>query len=527
MRTTPRRIRVMVGLLLAFTLLAAACGGDEEATTPAAPETEAPDAPEADTTEEAEASEPDTTEEAEASEPDTTEEAEAFEPGVESDEAAEYEAESLEDAELRMVIWDERQLEVHEQMVDAFQQYHPNIAINVEVIPADYWTVVKTQIAGGDPPDIMWINVPNYPDLALNDALLPITDLVARDGVDLSPFPQSLVDSYTLNGELYGISKDYDTVGLFYRADLFDAAGLDYPDETWTWDDLKAAAAALTTDDVWGYAGGLSIQEFELNLVRQNGGELVSADGTHTLFGEPAACEAIQFLYSFHTDGTAPDQVTQDASHHWGLFADGRVAMMQDGSWAARGYLDSPFDIDVAPLPAGPEGRANTIHGLAWGILSDTDHPEAAWAFLKFLATEAAHLMQAETGAVIPSYAGTRRDVGRRVRRRDERAGSDRRGRGGQAIPLGRRARSVVLGGSPRGTPGRLPRQPPVPRGLRPDRRSGRQLHQREPVHRLVHPLLRKGPCMLRTSPGSVRPLPGSAGAAHSRNTRPEIESVH
>ena len=381
MRTRQRRIRAMVGLLLAFTLLAAACGGDDEPTTAAAPEAGTPETPE-----------PDTTEAPEEPEPDTTE-------------APEEPEEPLEEVELRLVLWDERQLAVHEQMVEAFQQYHPNISVNVEVLP-EYWTAVKTQIAGGAPPDIMWINVPNYPDLALNDALLPITDLVARDGVDLSPFPQPLVDSYTLDGKLYGISKDYDTVGLFYRVDLFDAAGLDYPDETWTWDDLKAAAAALTTDDVWGYAGGLSIQEFELNLVRQNGGELVSADGTHTLFGEPAACEAIQFLYSFHTDGTAPDQVTQDTSHHWGLFADGRVAMMQDGSWAARAYLDSDFDIDVAPLPAGAAGRANTIHGLAFAILAGTDHPEEAWAFLKFLATDEAHRLQAEAGAVIPSYAG-------------------------------------------------------------------------------------------------------------------------
>ncbi len=307
---------------------------------------------------------------------------------------------------LRHVIWDERQLEAHQEIAAAFNEKFPHITVEVEVLPnTEYWTVVKTSIAGGNSPDIMWINVPNYPDLALNDALLPITDLVVRDGVDLSPFPQALVDSYTLNGDLYGISKDFDTIGLFYRPDLFDAAGLDYPDQTWTWADLKTAAAALTTDDVWGFAGGLSMQEFELNLIRQNGGEILSADGTHTLYGDPATCEAIQFLYSFHTDGTAPDQATQDTSHHWGLFGSGRIAMMYDGSWAASSYADSEFDINVAPLPSGKE-RVNTIHGLAWAILSGTDHPEEAWEFLKFVATEEAHTIQAATGTVIPSYEG-------------------------------------------------------------------------------------------------------------------------
>ncbi|MCY4664995.1 MAG: hypothetical protein OXC00_10045, partial [Acidimicrobiaceae bacterium] len=98
----------MVGLLLAFTLLAAACGGDDEPAS-TAPVQEAPEAPE-----------PDTTEAPEAPEPDTTEAPEAPEP--------------LEEVELRFVLWDERQVEVHEQMIEAFQQDHPNISIDVEVI---------------------------------------------------------------------------------------------------------------------------------------------------------------------------------------------------------------------------------------------------------------------------------------------------------------------------------------------------------------------------------------------------------
>ncbi len=404
MTTKTPRLRTVAALLCAFTLLAAACGGDDEPAAsdePTAPQTTAA-ATDADTMDDTGA-DADTMDDTDTgTDTDTMDDTDTDTDTM--DDASTMEA--MEEVELRFALWDDRQIEVHEQIVEAFQQQHPNISVNFEVIPKDFWPVIKTQIAGGDPPDLIWLNVPNYPDLAINGAMMPITDLVERDGVDLSPFPAALVEGYTWDGELYGIPKDYDVVGLFYRVDLFDEAGLDYPDETWTWDDLKAAAKALTTDDVWGYAGGLSMQEFELNLVRQNGGELVSADGTHTLFGEPAACEAIQFLYSFHTDGTAPDQVTQDTSHHWGLFADGRIAMMQDGSWAARSYLDNEFDIDVAPLPMGKQ-RANTIHGLGVGILSDTEHPEAAWELLKFFATEEVGLLQAETGATIPAYEGT------------------------------------------------------------------------------------------------------------------------
>ena len=404
MTTKTPRLRTVAALLCAFALLAAACGGDDE---PAAPATTTDDS-DTGTTDDSDTGTMDDSDTTDDSDTGTTDDSDTgtmddADTGT-MDDADTMEA--MEEVELRMAIWNEQQLEVHEQLAEAFRQHHPNISVNVEVIPKDFWQIVKTQIAGGDPPDLIWINVPNFPDLAINGALMPITDLVERDGVDLSPFPQALVDSYTLDGELYGISKDYDTVGLFYRVDLFDEAGLDYPDETWTWDDLKAAAAALTTDDVWGFAAGLTIQEHETVLIRQNGGQVVSADGRQVLYGEPENCEAIQFLHSFHTDGTAPDQLTQDATHHWGLFADGRVAMIYDGSWASRSYLDNEHDIDVAPLPRGKQ-RANVIHGLSWGILSDTDHPDEAWEFLKFLASEEAHLLQATTGAVIPSYAGT------------------------------------------------------------------------------------------------------------------------
>ena len=164
-----RKPRLLVALLLALALVAASCGGDDDddgaapAPPPPAEEPQPPDAPPP---------------------PPPADEPPPPPPPAE---------EAPEPVELRFVLWDERQVETHEVLIETFREDFPHVSIDVEVIPKDYWTVVKTQIAGGDPPDIMWINVPNYPDLALNDALLPITDLVERDNVDLSPFPQALV----------------------------------------------------------------------------------------------------------------------------------------------------------------------------------------------------------------------------------------------------------------------------------------------------------------------------------------------
>jgi ABC-type spermidine/putrescine transport system permease subunit I len=89
------------------------------------------------------------------------------------------------------------------------------------------------------------------------------------------------------------------------------------------------------------------------------------------------------------------------------MFKSGKLAMWYDGSYDAAQYNKTEgLNADVAPLPAGPKGKATVIHGLANVIYAKTEHPEQAWEFLKFLGSEQANRIQAESGAVIPAYEG-------------------------------------------------------------------------------------------------------------------------
>ena len=78
----------------------------------------------------------------------------------------------------------------------------------------------------------------------------------------------------------YAVPKDYDTIALWYNKTLFDEAGISYPDDTWTWADLKDAAKKLTKDDgsQYGFCAGLHNQEGYYNFVYQNGGEIITDD---------------------------------------------------------------------------------------------------------------------------------------------------------------------------------------------------------------------------------------------------------
>ena len=304
-------------------------------------------------------------------------------------------------------IWDNNQLPAHQQIAAAFEKEHPDIKVDIQVVPwGNYWDKLQTAVAGGEAYDVFWMNGPNFPVYASKGVLLDLQDQVAADSVDMSVYPQSLIDLYTFDGDVYGLPKDFDTIALYYNKDLFDAAGLAYPTGDWTWDDLKSAAQTLTQDGNWGFASTTSDQEGYWNFIYENGGQVINDDGTQVLLGEPAACDAIDYLYSFVADGLSPDGATMSSiSPSTQLFPGGRVAMMAGGSWLAKTYADAEPNIDVAPLPKEVK-RASIIHGLGNVVWSKTQHPDEAWQFVKFLGSDQAATILAQSGTVIPAYNG-------------------------------------------------------------------------------------------------------------------------
>ncbi|WP_084964513.1 ABC transporter substrate-binding protein [Thermoactinospora rubra] len=312
---------------------------------------------------------------------------------------------------LTYAYWDkENQGAAMEKIAREFTRTHPNIEVKLQFTPnKEYWTKLQTAAAGGTAPDVFWMNGPRIGLYASQGALLPLSDRIARDKVDMTKFPKSLVDLYTLDGKQYGIPKDFDTIGLWYNKKLFDAAKVDYPDENWTWDDVRAAAKKLTdpAKGVYGIGAMAWPQELYYNTIFQAGGYVVSDDKKKSGFDDPATIEGLKFWKDLLDQKLSPTVQQMTDNDPIEMFKSGRLAMWYDGSYDAPQYFRTEgLDADVAPLPAGPKGRATVIHGLANVIYAKTRHPQEAWEFVKFLAGEQANRIQAETGAVIPAYEG-------------------------------------------------------------------------------------------------------------------------
>jgi multiple sugar transport system substrate-binding protein len=313
---------------------------------------------------------------------------------------------------LRYAIWDKNQAPALQQMINAFEKSNPNIIVKLEVTPwADYWTKLETAATGGSVADVFWMNGPNLIKYASNGILLPLNDQIAADKVDLSVYPQSLVDLYSYQGKHYGLPKDFDTIGLWYNKQLFDAAGVKYPDDTWTWDTLTQAAKKLTNPakGVWGIAATSETQAGYYNLVLQNGGYILSQDKKSSGYDRPETIEAIKFWMSLIKNGDSPTAQQLTDTTYRNMFEAGKVAMIYDGSWSAVEYGQNQYTkdkVDVAVMPKGKQ-RATVIHGLATMISANTKYPQQAWEFIKYLGSKEAARINAASGIGMPAYQGT------------------------------------------------------------------------------------------------------------------------
>jgi multiple sugar transport system substrate-binding protein len=316
---------------------------------------------------------------------------------------------------LKLGIWDKNQEGGIRAVLNDFTG-ETGIRVDVEITPWEqYWTLLEAAATGATLPDVFWMHSNQAIRYAGNGMLMDLTDRIAQSKItDLSKFPQELVELYSLNGRHWAVPKDLDTIALWYNKTMFDAAGLPYPDATWTWDTLKAAAKKLTTPEHHGFAVVISNQEVYFNFIFQNGGWVISADKKKSGYGDPKTIGAIQFLVDFIRDGTSPGLEVSAENSHAALFESGRVAMAYFGSWTlselgANEYVQAHCDLTV--MPSANDGRRATIYnGLGWVASSNTKHPEEAWKLLEFFSREDVQRKLSKSGIAISAYRGTAED---------------------------------------------------------------------------------------------------------------------
>jgi multiple sugar transport system substrate-binding protein len=255
--------------------------------------------------------------------------------------------------------------------------------------PADYYTKIQTMIAGNTAPDLMWLSQEYIANYADNGAILDLTDQVSK----MSDMPAAKLDDYypgTLevaryNDRLWGLPWIAAPVMLYYNVDEFAAAGINPPDESWTWDTFKDAAKKLTVKDASGnitqygtsFNGWPPVHMF----IWQAGGEVISADLKTSPIDSPEAVQGEQFYKDivFNPEYAVPEAVIKEQG--FGEMAKaGKVAMFFGGAADDLDYAHAKdaknANMKIALVPKGPKSRTTFAYTAVTVASARTKNPE-------------------------------------------------------------------------------------------------------------------------------------------------------
>lgn len=317
---------------------------------------------------------------------------------------------------LVMAIWDKNQLEGLQEITNDFTE-ETGINVEIQVTPWDqYWTMLEAGGSGGELPDVFWMHSNEFTKYAKYDILLDLTDKINEsEKVDLTKYPQDIVDLYTYSDKQYAVPKDIDTIGLWYNKKMFDEAGIAYPDETWTWDTFREAAKKLTKADgsQYGYTlNPTSTQDGWYNMVYSMGGSILSEDNKTSTMNDENTIKALNYVTDIIKDGSMPPYEVISENGADALFTSGKVAMVFQGSWmvnylTTNEYVAANGDVAVLPKDAETGNRVSLYNGLGWAAAANTSNPDAAWQLIEYLGSKDAQQKQSDLGVTMSAYEGT------------------------------------------------------------------------------------------------------------------------
>jgi len=287
------------------------------------------------------------------------------------------------------------EIAVHQQVADAYMKANPNVKIELWSQPwGDYFTKLDTLFAAGDGtaiPDVFFMSpIQKYASSKLIQDLTPYID---KTKMDLTNYWPGALESTSWDGKVYGLPRDSGVEVLYYNKDDFDKAGLKYPTDDWTWDDLHKAAEALTIKDASGRVSryGLAMEGGKyFDWVGGNGGHILDDmfKPTECQLSKPEAVAGIEFFAGLMNDGLAwKDANLGQAGGDQAVFLSDQASMFIQNASRVPALNAAGINYDVAAVPKAASGgrQAGSTNGAAWVMSALTKKSDAAWAFMQFL----------------------------------------------------------------------------------------------------------------------------------------------
>ncbi len=294
-----------------------------------------------------------------------------------------------------------------------------NPDVQVQLTQGSFDTIhdqLVTQFQGGTAPDVIHDESADISGFARQGYLADLGPLLSAETA--GAVPDGVWESVTVDGRRIAAPTLLQTYVVYANTTLLEQAGVALPTgDTWSWDDLRAAAQQATTPTSTGLGWGLRQPTAAVVSLGMNfDAEFFTGTGDDAQISvTDAELEVPRRIHEMaYTDRSLdPVSLTQSGSDVVTAFIDGRYAMIVGGSFIAQQITESApdgFSWTVLPALAGTSS-AQSANPQTLSVPVDSPHVEEAAAFVDFFmqATNLAAVAQGDW--LIPTTDAARTEV--------------------------------------------------------------------------------------------------------------------
>ncbi|MEU8653113.1 sugar ABC transporter substrate-binding protein [Streptomyces sp. NPDC048737] len=322
----------------------------------------------------------------------------------------------------KIVFWDNNggvRTDIWKQVIADFEKANPDIDVEyVGIASTEYQSKVDTAIQGGGLPDVGGITASMAAAIAAQDALEPLDDRLAKSSLN-GELNKSMIESLKSAGggdALYSIPTSANNGVLYYRTDLFKAAGLAEPT---TWDAFYTAAEKLTNagKNQFGYTirGGAGSIAQALDAMYGQSGITSFWNGDKTTVNDPKNIAALEKYAALYKKVTPAADLNNDFTKMVAQWDSGTIGMLNHNLGSYQDHVKA-FGADKfrgIPQPVGASGKrvqvSNPVDGI--GMFKSSKNKDAAWKFIEFATSQAENSKFNESAGQVPSNTAAANDA--------------------------------------------------------------------------------------------------------------------
>lgn len=273
-----------------------------------------------------------------------------------------------------------------------FQKANANLKVNATTAPyGNFYEKLQANLAAGAQPDISLMEALNLVTYKKRQFIQSWQQYTKE--IDLSLYYPTLFDElnripYGKGGELWGLPIYQHTWVLVYNKDIFDKAGVKYPDETWTWQTWEETAAKLTGNGFYGWGGGSGFYEPWVGM-QQLGSNMLDDAHEKVLFDSPEGVKVTEHLANLYTSSAGTNNADLKAMNVPFVLT-GKVAMDTNHTWSLTQdvFRTSKVQWDLALYPPKVNAGSNKAcmgFGDSVVLYSKAKNPDGAARLAQFL----------------------------------------------------------------------------------------------------------------------------------------------